>query len=122
MKDTEAPASRWFVACSAVTLMSAGVSAGFSIAAAFFTDQTNVLAWYALSRSLALLLAALYVVLRRWTHGLVALGLAMTVLQLIDFGIGLHLHVASKTYGPLGFAILTGVAVVYLLRAERAEG
>jgi hypothetical protein len=43
---------------------------------------------------------------RRSHGGIAALALAMTLIQLLDGFIGLHLHDPGRAYGPIAFAAI----------------
>jgi hypothetical protein len=49
------------------------------------------------------------------------MGVTMGLVQMFDAMIGVHSHNASKTYGPLVFAIAGFTSVVFLLR-PRTDG
>ena len=103
-----------------MTLLSAGVSAGFSLAGLLGSSNTDSFARYATSRSIALLLTVLIAIGVRSRSGIELLGIAMTVVQAFDGVIGVLAHEPSKTYGPFAFAVLNALAVGWLLR--RQEG
>ena len=90
-----------FWACAAVTLLSAGVSAGFSLAGLAGPDRSDRFARYAASRSVALLLTVLIAVAVRSRPAIVFLGIAMTVVQALDGAIGALDRDPRRTYGPL---------------------
>jgi uncharacterized membrane protein YgaE (UPF0421/DUF939 family) len=101
-----------------MTLVSAGVSAGFSLIALFGPGSGNGFARYAASRSIALLLAVIIAICVRSRMALAVLGIAMTVVQALDSIIGALAHDPSKTYGPLAFAVLNALMVIWLLREK----
>jgi hypothetical protein len=104
-----------------MTLVSAGVSAGFSIAGLLGPGSDDSFAWYAASRSVALLLTLL-IAIRVHSHMAIAfLGIAMTVVQAFDGVIGALAHDPSKTYGPFAFAVLNAIAVGWLLRGQESH-
>jgi hypothetical protein len=105
-----------------MTLLSAGVSAGFSLAGLFGPGSGDNFARYAASRSFALLLTVLIAICVRSRMAIAFLGIAMTVVQAFDGIIGTLAHDPSKTYGPFAFAVLNAVAVGWLLREERVIG
>jgi hypothetical protein len=111
---------RFFWICAVITGLSAFVSAGFSIDAMTGTTQHDPLGWYAASRSVSLLLIALFVILQRSRRGLAVMALTMGFVQLFDTAIGFIQHDPSKTYGPLVFAIATCVSVRFLLRESES--
>ena len=101
-----------------MTLLSAGVSAGFSLAGMLGPDRDDSFARYAASRSVALLLTVLIAMGVRSRRGMAFLGIAMTVVQAFDGVIGALAHDSSKTYGPFAFAVLNALAVGWLLREQ----
>ena len=96
---------RAFWQCAAFTLVSAVVSVTFSLLSLRMPGGHEY-ALYAASRSVALPSAVLYAISRRSRGGIAALALAMTLVQLLDGFVGLHLHVPSRTYGPIAFAAI----------------
>jgi hypothetical protein len=109
---------RWYSICAGITILSAVVSAGFSIAAVVESTRNDVLGWYALSRSAALLLAAIVAISRKQKSGLAVIAVAMGLVQLFDAVIGFHAHIPAKTYGPLAFALITFFAVSQMSHSE----
>ena len=99
-----------------MTLLSAGVSAGFSLDGLLGSGSSDSFARYAASRSLALLLTVLIATWARSGVAIAFLGIAMTVVQAFDGVIGALAHDPSKTYGPFAFAVLNALAVRWLLR------
>ena len=110
-----------FWSCALLTLLSAGVSAGFSIAGLLNPGSEESFARYAASRSVALLLTALIAIGIRSRMAIAFLGIAMTVVQAFDGVIGALAHDPSKTYGPFAFAILNALAVAWLLREQASH-
>ena len=110
-----------FWSCALVTLLSAGVSAGFSVAGLLGPGKDDSFAQYAASRSVALLLAVLIAIGIRSRMAIAFLGIAMTVMQAFDGVIGALAHDPSKTYGPFAFAILNALAVAWLLREQASH-
>ena len=101
-----------------MTLLSAGVSAGFSLVGLFDRGSGDSFSGYAASRSVALLLAVVIAICVRSRMALAVLGIATTVVQAFDGVIGALAHDASKTYGPFAFAVLNAFAVIWLLRVK----
>ena len=101
-----------------MTLLSAGVSAGFSLAGLLGTGRHDSFAQYAASRSVALLLTVLIAILVRSRIAIALLGIAMTVVQAFDGVIGALAHDPLKTYGPFAFAVLNALAVGWILREQ----
>ena len=104
-----------------MTLLSAGVSAGFSLAGLLGPGSDGSFARYAASRSVALLLTVLIAILVRSRIAIALLGIAMTVVQAFDGVIGALAHDPSKTYGPFAFAVLNALAVGWLLREQESH-
>jgi hypothetical protein len=94
-----------------MTLLSAGVSAGFSLAGLLGLGNDDSFVRYAASRSLALLLTILIAIGFRSRTAIAFLGIAMTVVQAFDGVIGALAHDPSKTEGPFAFAVLKALAV-----------
>ena len=109
-----------FWSCALVTFLSAGVSAGFSLAGLLGPGRDDSFARYAASRSVALLVTVLIAIGSRSRMAIAFLGIAMTVVQAFDTVIGALAHDPLKTYGPFVFAVLNALAVAWLLR-ERAS-
>jgi hypothetical protein len=107
-----------FWRCALMTLLSAGVSAGFSLAGLFGPGKDDSFARYAASRSVALLLTVLVAIGVRSRMAIAFLGITMTVVQAFDGVIGALAHDPSKTYGPFAFAVLNALAVGWLLREQ----
>jgi hypothetical protein len=99
-----------------MTLLSAGVSAGFSLAGLFGSSSNDSFARYAASRSVALLLTILIAICVRSRVAIAFLGIVMAIVQAFDGIIGALAHDPSKTYGPFAFAVLNSLAVGLLLR------
>ncbi|OLV16152.1 hypothetical protein [Deinococcus marmoris] len=111
--------SRAFWVCWAVTSLNVLISAGYSTAALVSQGDSNVYTQYAASRSFALVVVILGVGRFRSPQALLALSAVMTLIQLGDAVIGFQLHDAAKSFGPLGLAVLTFIAALFLLRANR---
>jgi hypothetical protein len=108
--------TRRFWGCALLTFLSAGVSAGFSLAGLLGSGNGDDFARYAASRSVALLVTVLIAIGARSRTAIVFLGIAMTAVQAFDGVIGALAHDPSKTYGPFAFAVLNAFAVGWLLR------
>jgi hypothetical protein len=105
-----------------MTLLSAGVSAGFSLVGLFDAGSSgDSFARYAASRSIALLLTVVIAICVRSHMSLAVLGIAMTVVQAFDGVIGALAHDPSKTYGPFAFAVLNALMVIWLLRGKEVR-
>jgi hypothetical protein len=107
--------------CAIITAISAAVSASFSIAGLLGDGSNDTYAMYAGSRSVALVLVSLGCLWVRWRAAVAAMGVTMGFVQMFDAMIGVHSHDASKTWGPLVFAVATFSAVAYLLRSTAGE-
>ena len=105
--------SFWF--CAGFTLLSAIVSVTFSLLS-LRMGSGHEYALYAASRSVALPLAVLYAMTRRSRGGIAALAVAMTLVQLLDGFIGLHLHEPSRAYGPIAFALINFGLLLWMSR------
>jgi hypothetical protein len=108
-----------FWSCAVMTLLSAGVSAGFSLVGLFDSGSGGEsFARYAASRSVALLLTVVIAIWVRSRVAVAVLGIAMTLVQAFDGVIGALAHEPSKTYGPFAFAVLNAIVVIWLLTAK----
>jgi hypothetical protein len=107
-----------FWSCSLVTLVSAGVSAGFSFYGLLGPGNSDSFARYAASRSIALLLTVLVAIGVRSRTAIAFLGIAMAAVQAFDGVIGALAHDPSKTYGPFALAVLNALTVGWLLWAR----
>ncbi|HMF79643.1 MAG TPA: hypothetical protein VK604_28535 [Bryobacteraceae bacterium] len=105
-----------FWTCAIVTLLSAGVSAGFSVDGLLGSGGSDSFARYAASRSVALLLTVLIAMCVRSRVAIAFLAIAMTVVQAFDGVIGALAHDPPKTYGPFAFAVLNALAAGWLVR------
>jgi hypothetical protein len=110
-----------FWLCAVMTLLSASVSAGFSLVGLFGPGSGDSFARYAASRSVALLLTIVIAICVRSGMAVAVLGIAMTVVQAFDGVIGALAHDPSKTYGPFAFAVLNALVVIWLLRGKQEE-
>jgi hypothetical protein len=104
-----------------MTLLSAGVSAGFSLVGLFDRGSGDSFASYAASRSVALLLAVVIAICVRSRMTVAVLGIAVTLVQAFDSVIGAFAHDPSKTYGPFALALLNALLVIWLLRGEESH-
>ncbi len=107
-----------FWGCALMTLLSAAVSAGFSLAGLLGSGNGDSFARYATSRSVALLVTVLIAIGVRSRTAIAFLGIAMTSVQAFDGVIGVLAHDPLKTYGPFAFAVLNALAVGWLLRGQ----
>jgi hypothetical protein len=112
--------TRAFWLCAIITGVSALVSASFSVAALLGQGKSDPYAMYAASRSISLLLIVPIAIWFRSRFALAVIALIMALVQAFDTVVGVRLHDASKTYGPLVFALVTFASVAALLRQPEA--
>jgi hypothetical protein len=91
-----------FWCCALMTLLSAGVSAGFSLAGLLGSGSDDSSARYAASRSVALLLTILIAIRVRSRMAIAFLGIAMTVVQAFDGVIGALDSPPSQSASTIG--------------------
>src|SRR5258705_9569982 len=108
--------TRRFWTCAVVTLLNAGVSAGFSLDGLLGSGGGDSFARYAASRSVALLLTVFIAISVRSRTAIAFLGIAMTSVQAFDGVIGALARDPSKIYGPFAFAVFNALAVGWILR------
>jgi hypothetical protein len=102
-----------FLFCMLVTAV---ISLGFSIAAAFNTaNEVRNMALYTCARSVALVLASAMPFFTGSTPWLQAIACSMIVVQVCDAAIGVIIEDRMKTFGPAGTALLNLPAVIWLL-------
>lgn len=113
------PAGWTYWTCYGVTVASALVSVGYSLAATWSGGRTATNALYATSRSAAL--AALVVGVPRWRSGSVLLAAAatMTVVQALDAAVGLTVDDPVKVIGPASTAAATAATALLYARSRR---
>jgi hypothetical protein len=114
-----------FWTCAIITTISAVVSAGFSVVGLFGPSGGDIFERYATSRSIALLIAALYCIGFPSREAIAALAVVMSLVQGFDGLIDVLAHDPAKTYGPFVFAVVNFAALVWLLRSHKeghAEG
>lgn len=113
MDELPKTSSKAYRICAGFTLLSALVSAGFSLQALRRSkDVENAL--YATSRSVALPLAVVGATLSRSRAGLTTLAMLMSVIQLFDGIIGFRLRTPAKAYGPITFAAINAALLLWL--------
>ncbi|HEX4535546.1 MAG TPA: hypothetical protein VH140_01260 [Candidatus Acidoferrum sp.] len=117
LTNDKTPRAFWI--CAAITAISAVVSASFAVAGLLGPGIHDTFALYAASRSLAIPLVVLILLGLRSREGIAAMALTMSLVQLFDAVIGVILHDASKTYGPLFLALIGFVSVAFLLRSSQ---
>lgn len=104
-----------FLVCAVITLVSAVVSLGFSLAALRgATGQTRVLAFYTCVRSAALVAVAIGAFATGRTPWLAAAALGMILVQAGDAMVGAIIRDRMKTVGPAATALINLAAVAWL--------
>jgi hypothetical protein len=98
-----------FWICAIITAISAFVSFGFSLAALRGKGEPLIASMYASSRSIALALISLVPLFTGTRSWLLAIALAMVIVQALDALVGIKQHDAMKTFGPACLAILNAV-------------
>jgi hypothetical protein len=106
---------RAFWICAGFTLISALIGAVFSILS-LRMPAGHEAAMYAVSRSVALPLTVIYVMIVRSRGGLSALAIAMTIVQIFDAIVGFCLHEPSRSIGPIVLATVNFVLWLWLKR------
>jgi hypothetical protein len=102
--------------CVVITAVSALVSLGFAIASVVTATAGNALgSRYALSRSIALTVASVIALFAGSAGFVIAVAIAMTLIQAADAIIGGLAHDRPKTVGPAILAALTLAALLWLL-------
>ena len=101
--------------CAAITVVSALVSLGFSIAALrATTTEVRIASMYAFARSLALAIAAVIALILNSVGYLQAVALSMVIVQAADAVIGAMNRERLKTIGPAITALVNAVALGWL--------
>ncbi|WP_246490566.1 hypothetical protein [Brevibacterium oceani] len=104
--------------CAGITVISAAVSFGYSLAGLRTSDAPSKTASrYAFSRSVALLAVALTALFAGSVGFVAAAAIAMVLVQTIDAVIGAGIHDRLKTYGPALTALFNLAALVWMLVA-----
>ncbi|HEY4781174.1 MAG TPA: hypothetical protein VIH54_05095 [Chthoniobacterales bacterium] len=105
-----------FLFCALITAVSAVISLGFSIAAAFNTaSEVRNVALYTCARSVALVLVNAVPFFTGSTPWLQAIACSMIIVQVCDTAVGVLIKDRMKTFGPAGTALLNLAAVIWLL-------
>jgi hypothetical protein len=110
---------RAFWACAGFTLFSGLVSAAFSLRSLGMSGGHEY-ALYAASRSIALPLATMVAMVTRSRGGVAAMAAAMTFVQFFDAWIGFEMGDAGRAFGPLSFAVLNIVLLLWMRANEPA--
>lgn len=106
-----------FWLCAAITAVSAVVSLGYSVAAVRSSGRLgSTEALYAFSRSSALAVAAVIVLVVRSEDWLKAVAVAMIIVQAGDAMIGARIRDRLKTAGPALTALANLAAFINLMR------
>ena len=102
-----------FLSCAFITTVSAVISLGFSVAAAFnLANEVRNTALYTCARSVALVIVPFLTDSTPW---LFAIACSMIIVQICDAAIGVVIKDRMKTFGPAGTALLNLAAVIWLL-------
>ena len=104
---------RAFWACAGFTLLSGLVSAAFSLRSLGMSGGHEY-ALYAASRSVALPLATIVTISTRSRGGVAAMAAAMTFVQFFDAWIGFQMGDPARSFGPLSFAVLNIVLLLWM--------
>ncbi len=108
-------ASYWI--CALFTMVSASVSLGYSIAAVRAAGEAGSDARYTLVRSTGLAAVAATSLIGEHGNWLVAIAVAMIVVQAGDAIVGLHIHNRLKTAGPAATALINLLLLAWYLTA-----
>ncbi len=111
-----------FWICYVVTVLGTGVGVIFSIVAVIDGGLEDANALYAAGRSVALAVLALVSPLFRWDDALLAVAVALTIVQGIDTFIGGVQGDVVLTLVPAALCILTIVSATFLARSDRVRG
>src|ERR1700709_264133 len=105
-----------FLFCAFITTVSAVISLGFSVAAAFNTanDVRNA-ALYTCARSVALVIVSAVPFLTGSTPWLLAIACSMIIVQICDAAIGVVIRDRMKTFGPAGTPLRNMAVAIWLL-------
>ena len=108
-----------FWTCAILTILSAALSAYYSIALLFAAVDSDGSEIYAASRSIALLIAILLFTVLRSRPGIIALALVMILIQAFDGAIGVLAREPATTYGPFALALINVAALLRLTSEHR---
>jgi hypothetical protein len=111
---------RAFWACAGFTLLSGLVSAAFSLRSLGMSGGHED-ALYAASRSIALPLATIVAMVTRSRGGVAAMAATMTFVQFFDAWIGFEMRNPGRAFGPLSFAVLNIVLLLWMRANAPAE-
>ncbi len=104
----------WF--CALTTLVSALISAGFSVYRVISNGTGNSLAMYGASRSLALLIVAFIALMRKSDKEVLTMALLMGLVQTFDAFIEALAQNPAGMIGPVVAAIVTFTSAILLQR------
>ena len=105
-----------FWVSTAVTLVSAGISFGYSVAGLRGSaDAARTAGLYASARSVALLAVALVALFAGSVPFAAAVALAMVVVQGADAAIGISIRDRMKTVGPGVLALVNLACLIWML-------
>jgi hypothetical protein len=102
--------------CVLITIASAFTSLGFSAQAVRAANNEQISALYAATRSVALAIVSLAPLFYHSKPFLVAIAIAMIIIQALDAAIGFTIKNQLKTYGPIATALFNLLALVWLLK------
>ena len=107
-----------FILCALISVISALVSLGFSVAAErTATGPARTMALYACARSLALFVASVVPFLSGSGGWLLAVAWSMIIVQALDAIVGMTIKDNVKTFGPAPTALLNLAAVIWLIQS-----
>jgi hypothetical protein len=117
--SNQAAVGKAFWWCAGFTVFSAFVSTTFSMLALGMvgTGHQHEYALYAASRSIALLIAAVFALGLRSLQGVVVMTVAMALAQMMDTAVGVAIHDPGQTYGPLLFTVIHVALLLWLNRS-----
>jgi hypothetical protein len=106
-----------YIFCAIITTINAFISLGFSIAGLFQYKGTVYLAsLYICARSLPLAGLAVVPFFYHSRPYLVAIAIAITLLQALDAVVGVKRRNKMETFGPAGSSIVNLAAITWLIR------
>lgn len=111
-----------FWICYVVTVMSAGFGFIYAIGRVVSTGLESADTLYLAARTIALLVVALVAPLFRWDDALLAIAVAMTIVQGIDTFVGAVRGDLVVSVGAAVLCLLTIVTATFLARSDRVRG
>lgn len=107
-----------FWVCAVITVISAAVSFGYSVAGLRAASGDAVTpSMYAFARSLALLVVAVVALFTLSGAFVAAVAIAMILVQAVDAVIGVRIHDRVKAVGPAVTALVNLAGLIWLLLA-----